>query len=207
MTRVLLVEDSRITRQSIRQLIDFHPDFELIAAIENAANAEILCLRGNIDLILMDVCTADNESGLEAAAKIKHHYPHIKIIIMTSMPEYSFQQKARDAGCDSFWYKEYGDRDLMEVCLQTVSGSRVWPAEAPAIAVGLSSSRELTKRELDILRELAKGEKYEDIAANLGITINTVKYHIKNLLQKTGYKNAMQLVADVVENRLILPKY
>lgn len=207
MTRVLLVEDSRITRRSIQQMIDFHPQFELVAAIENAANAEILCLRGMVDLILMDVCTANNESGLEAAASIKRHYPKIKIVIMTSMPEYSFLKKAREVGCDSFWYKEYGDQDLMEVCEQTMQGISVWPKETPSILVGLIDSRELTQREFDILRELVKGEKYEDIADGLGITINTVKYHIKNLLQKTGYRTTMQLVVDVVEKQLILPNY
>ena len=207
MTRVLLVEDSRITRRSIQQMIDFHPQFELVAAIENAANAEILCLRGMVDLILMDVCTANNESGLEAAASIKRHYPKIKIVIMTSMPEYSFLKKAREVGCDSFWYKEYGDQDLMEVCEQTMQGISVWPKETPSILVGLIDSRELTQREFDILRELVKREKYEDIADGLGITINTVKYHIKNLLQKTGYRTTMQLVVDVVEKQLILPNY
>ena len=62
-------------------------------------------------------------------------------------------------------------------------------------------------REFDIIRELAQGRKYEEIAADLGITPNTVKYHIKNILQKTGYQNTLQLVAEVVEKRLILPKY
>lgn len=61
--------------------------------------------------------------------------------------------------------------------------------------------------EFDIIRELTKGKKYEEIAADLGITLNTAKYHIKNILQKTGYQNTLQLVAEVVEKRLILPKY
>ena len=62
-----------------------------------------------------------------------------------------------------------------------------------------------TGREFDIIRELAQGRKYEEIAADLDITPNTVKYHIKNILQKTGYQNTLQLVAEVVEKRLILP--
>ena len=207
MTRILLVEDSRITRNSIQQMLSFQPDFQIVAAIENAANAEILCLRGNINLILMDVCTADNESGLEAAANIKRRYPQIKIIIMTSMPEHSFIQKARAAGCNSFWYKEYGDQNLLDVIVRTVNGESVWPDAVPSVAVGLTVSDAFSERELVIMRELAKGEKYDDIAQHLGITVNTVKYHIKNLLQKTGYKNTLQLVAEVVEKQMILPKY
>lgn len=179
----------------------------LIGTLENAANAEIVCTRGNVDLILMDVCTVDDESGLEAAAKIKKHHPDIHIIIMTSMPEYSFLQKARDAGCNSFWYKEYGETELLDVMDRTMRGERVYPDETPMVSIGNINSHELTERELIVLRQLALGYKYEEIAHNLDITTNTVKYHIKNLLTKTGYRSTLQLVVDVVSKKLILPKF
>ena len=192
MIQVLVVEDSRITRDAIESQIAKSERYVLYASIENAANAEIACLRGNVDLILMDVCTADEESGLKAAAKIKQYNPKIKIIIMTSMPEHSFIQKAK-----------------AEVCDRVMNGEFVYPEDAPVIRIGYSNSAEFTSREFDIIRELAQGRKYEEIAADLGITPNTVKYHIKNILQKTGYQNTLQLVAEVVEKRLILilPKY
>ena len=109
MVNVLIVEDSRISREAFERHLSASPEYFVIASIENAANAEIACMRNKIDLILMDVCTVDDESGLVAAAKIKRNYPHVKIIIMTSMPEHSFIQKAKDSGCDSFWYKEQGN--------------------------------------------------------------------------------------------------
>ena len=104
MIQVLVVEDSRITRDAIESQIAKSKKYVLYASIENAANAEIACLRGSVDLILMDVCTADEESGLKAAAKIKQYNPKIKIVIMTSMPEHSFIQKAK--ACGSFLYSE-----------------------------------------------------------------------------------------------------
>lgn len=207
MVNVLLVEDSKITRDMVESYVAQSQNYLLIAALENAANAEIVCMRGKVDLILMDVCTADDESGLVAAAKIKKHHPNIHIIIMTSMPEYSFIQKAKDAGCDSFWYKEYGETGLLDVMDRTMQGESVYPDETPTITVGTASSSELTERELTVLRQLALGYKYEEIAENLGVTTNTVKYHIKNLLTKTGYRSALQLVVDVVSKRLILPKF
>lgn len=207
MIQVLVVEDSRITRDAIESQIAKSEKYVLYASIENAANAEIACLRGCVDLILMDVCTADEESGLKAASKIKQYNPKIKIIIMTSMPEHSFIQKAKACGGNGFWYKEYGNTALMEVCDRVMNGEFVYPEDTPVIRIGYSNSAELTGREFDIIRELAQGRKYEEIAADLGITPNTVKYHIKNILQKTGYQNTLQLVAEVVEKRLILPKY
>ena len=116
----------------------------------------------------------------------------------------------------------------MEVCDRVMNGEFVYPEDAPVIRIGYSNSAEFTSREFDIIRELAQGRKYEEIAEDLDITPNTVKYHsrkyeeiaedlditpntvkyhIKNILQKTGYQNTLQLVAEVVEKRLILPKY
>ena len=207
MVNVLIVEDSKITRNTIERLLSAQGEYSVKASIENAANAEIACLSGNIDLILMDVCTADGESGLLAAKSIKLNYPKIKIIIMTSMPEHSFIKKAQDYGCDSFWYKEYGNTDLIDICSRTMNGESVWPTELPVIPVGCTDSTELTEKEYEIIKNLSLGLKYEEIADEMGITVNTVKYHIKNLLQKTGYRNTVQLAVNVIDKRLILPKY
>lgn len=207
MINVLIVEDSRVSRESFERQLSASADYVLIASIENAANAEIACMRNKIDLILMDVCTADDESGLEAAAKIKKNYPRVKVIVMTSMPEHSFIQKAKAGGCDSFWYKEEEDVSLLEICDRTMKGEFVWPDSTPTITIGLARSDEFTDRELDIIRALASGSHYEEISKTLFLSPNTVKYHVKNILQKTGFKSTIQLVAEVVEKRLILPKY
>ena len=207
MVNVLLVEDSKIAREMVEGTIARFKEYRMIASLENAANAEIVCTKGDIDLILMDVCTADDESGLVAAAKIKKHNPGIRIIIMTSMPECSFIKKAKAAGCDSFLYKEYGDADIVGIMDRTMRGESVYPDETPVVPVGCSDSNDLTDRELEVLRQLALGHKYDEIAENLALSANTVKYHIKNLLLKTGYRSTLQLVVDVVSKRLILPKF
>lgn len=207
MVNVLIVEDSRVSREAFERTLSTSPDYLVIASIENAANAEIACMRNKIDLILMDVCTADDESGLVAAAKIKKNYPNVKVIIMTSMPEHSFIQKAKACCCDSFWYKEQGDISLIDICDRTMKGEFVWPESSLTIMIGLARSDEFTDWELDVIRALAAGNRYEEMAETLFMSPNTVKYHVKNILQKTGFRNTIQLVAEVVEKRLILPKY
>lgn len=207
MKNVLIVEDSYISREYIRRLLEASEAFSVTACIENAANADIACLKGHIDLVLMDVCTADDESGLEAAALIKRHYPNIKVIIMTSMPEVSFLRKAKESGCDGFLYKEESEPDLLEACRRVMQGEAVWPEKTPEITVGQIRSSEFTLRELDVIRAMAAGSRYEEIAQQLHISVNTVKYHVKNILQKTGFRSTVQLVAEMVEKRLILPKY
>ena len=207
MVNVLIVEDSRVSRESFERQLSAVENYFVAATLENAANAVIACMRNNIDLVLMDICTADDESGLVAAAKIKAQHPKIRVIMMTSMPEVSFLRKAKESGCDGFWYKEESQFSLVEACDLVMAGELPWPKETPPVMIGLARSDEFTDRELDVIRELALGRRYEEIAASLYVSTNTVKYHIKNVLQKTGFHSAIQLVAEVVEKRLVLPKY
>ena len=207
MINVLIVEDSKISREVFERQLAVAPNYFVVASIENAANAEIACLRNKIDLILMDVCTADDESGLTAAQRIKKNSPQVKIIIMTSMPEHSFLKKAKEYGCDSFWYKELDDISLLDICDRTMNGEFIWPGSTPSVMIGLARSDEFTDRELNVIRALASGMRYDEMAEALYMSSNTVKYHIKNILQKTGFHNTIQVVAEVVEKRLILPKY
>ena len=206
-TGVLIVEDSRIATNMLKSIIEESERYELIDAIENAANAELACLSGRINLVLMDVCTAGDESGLEHARKLKKNHPAIKVIIMTSMPEISFIQKARDAGCDSFWYKETDETTILSVMNRTMDGESVYPSVIPESKLGLIDVNLLTDRELEILRYLTTGASHAQIAKQTNISENTVKYHVKNLLQKTGYSSTTQMVVDAVNKRLILPNY
>ena len=96
MVNVLIVEDSRVSRESFERQLSAAENYFVAATLENAANAVIACMRNNIDLVLMDICTADDESGLVAAAKIKAQHPKIRVIMMTSMPEVSFLCKAKE---------------------------------------------------------------------------------------------------------------
>lgn len=159
------------------------------------------------DLILMDVYTLDGENGIEAAAKIKKDFPRIKIIIVTSMPEESFIRKAREAGCESFWYKDVGVEDLLSVMDRTMAGESVYPDDAPVIKIGLAKSTEFTKRELDVLRELVNGHSQKDIADILGIKYDSVRTHLKSILLKTGYDTPSRFIAEVSHKNYMIPAF
>ena len=78
----------------------------------------------------------------------------------------------------------------------TLQGELVWPSETPPVMLGLARSSELTAREFDVLHQLAHGQSYEQRASELGISLNTVKYHVKNLLAKTGFESTLALVVE-----------
>ena len=206
MTRVIVVDDYRHTRDWCAGIIRESGRYELVAAFANASNAEMPCMAGRADLLIMDVCTADGESGLKMAEKLKPRYPKVKIIIMTSMPEHSFLARARAAGCESFWYKDSG-MDLLEVMDRTMAGESVYPAETPVVYIGEARSSEFSERELEVIRLLVAGMTYTEIADELFISVNTVKDHLRHIYAKTGYSRSLQVVVDAVEHKLILPDY
>lgn len=202
--RILLVDDSKQSQFFIKSMLEERSDIQVVNTIFSAANAELYCLKNQIDLILMDVCTADNASGLVAAAKIKKRYPEIKIIIITSMPEHSFIDKAKEAGCEGFWYKEYGTTEITSVIDAVMEGGICYPEDTPKIMVGLAKSTEFSEREFEVVRLLADGLSRQEIADRLCISPRTVRFYIDELKGKTGHEDTMKMVADFVEQKLII---
>ena len=207
MIHVLLVEDKKMSRDSMESYIKSSGRYELTASITNAGMAEMACMRFSVDLILMDVCTDNNESGLSAAAVIKRHFPKIKIIVVTSMADSDFMRKAREAGAESFWFKETGAMDLLELMDRTMAGESVYPGKAPVVQIGNTLSSEFTPDEMTLLRFLVQGKKDSEISAEMHISVDAVRWHIKELFSKTGYNNRVALACDVINKDLIVPGF
>ncbi len=193
--RVLIVEDQEMPRQLFEIFVRSDPRYVHVASISNASLAMDFCSHGGVDLILMDVLTELGSSGLDAAEEIKKTYPAVKIIIVTSMPESSWLARARRIGVDSFWYKEAQKEPILAVMERTMAGERIWPDDTPTVQIGFTDNHDFSERELDILRELLSGDSNAEIGARLGIAASTVKYHVQNMLEKTGMHTRTELAA------------
>ena len=204
MIRVLIVEDQKMAQENMEAIIRSSENYTLTGTIPNAADAELFCMRSNVDLILMDVCTARDESGIDACAVIKKKFPHIKIIIVTSMAEHTFIEKAKQAQADSFWYKDASRGELLTVMDQTMSGETVFPDKTPEVKLGLTTSYELTNAELDVLQALMQSTSDEDAAKMLSCTKSNIRWHVGRILDKTGYRTRMELLIAVASKNLII---
>ena len=193
MYRVMIVEDDPMARQLLEIYVKDSPNYEIACCIESAAMAEVHCLSKRIDLILMDVCTAMNANGLEASKKIKKYHPEIKIVIITSQPEHTFISSARSIGVDSFWYKSATAEEILSIMDRTMKGESIYPETAPSIALGNALTDAFSKRELEVLRLVVEGEMDTAIAEKLYISVSTVKYHIQNMKERTGFRNRTEL--------------
>ncbi len=204
MIRVLIVEDDPMARQLLEIYVNQSGKYVLESAVESAALAEFCCRTRQVDLVLMDVCTGLNANGIEAAEKIKHYFPDIKIIIVTGQPECSFIDRARSAGVDSFWYKTAGKESLLEIMDRTMAGEHIYPETTPPLQLGNITSELLTERELEVLREVVAGETDAAIAEKLHISLRTVKGHIQTMRAKTGFRNRTELAVRARDCGLII---
>lgn len=203
---VLIVDDQAMPRKFFESIINNSERYELAASVSSASVADIYCAKMSIDLILMDVVMSGGINGIEAAKRIKSSYPNIKILIVTSMPDGSFIKKAREAGVDSFWYKEVQDEPILAVMDRTMAGENVYPDQAPVVFLGNAPSTEFTDRELDVLRCVAAGYSDKEISELLKISYGTERVHLNNLLQKTGCNSRTALAIMAAKTGIVVPE-
>ncbi len=194
--RVLVVDDQNIARGYFEMHVVAAEQYDLAGSLPSAEMALDFCEREPVDLILMDVMMRHGIDGITAAEEIKRRFPQIRIILTTSMAEASWESQARAIGVESFWYKEYSQESLLSIMDRTMAGDSVYPSDPPAVSFGRVTRDELTPRQLDVLRELTAGSTNEEIAEKLCISVFTVKRHIQDLLEKTGFDNRLALAVN-----------
>ncbi len=194
--RVVVVDDQNVSRGFFEMYVRTSTCYELSASLRTARAAVDYADCHEIDLLILDVMMQEGIDGLSAAEIIKQKHPSVKIILTTSASETSWEEKARKIGVESFWYKEYDDRSLLEIMDRTMSGESVYPNSPPRVKFGNAERSDLTERELDVLRELTQSLTNEEIADKLFISVNTVKRHIRNILEKTGFTSRLDLAMN-----------
>ena len=194
--RVVVADDQNISRGFFEMYVRASSNYELAAGLRTAQAAIDYVDKNEADLVIMDVMMQEGIDGLSAAAKIKQSHPEIKVILTTSTSETSWEQKAKDAGIESFWYKEYDEQSLLEIMDRTTEGEHIYPESPPDQEFGRIRRSDLTERELEVLRELTNCLSNEEIAGKLFISVNTVRFHIQNMLSKTGFENRLELAMN-----------
>lgn len=194
--KVVVVDDQNISRGFFEMYVRASSDYELVAGLRTAQAATEYVEDHDVDLLIMDVMMQEGIDGLTAASQIKQKHSEIKIVLTTSTSETTWEQKAKDAGIESFWYKEYDEHGLLEIMERTLSGESVYPSEPPKVTFGNITRADLTDRELEILRELTSNMTSEEIADKLNISTNTVKRHLQNIMEKTGFESRMDLAMN-----------
>ncbi len=194
--KVLIVDDQYVARSFFEIHVEMTKRYELAASLATAEQAVAWCMEYSVDLVIMDVMMKRGLDGLTCARTIKSNHPEIRIILATSTAESRWIEKARQAGIDSFWFKEYSDIPLTQVMDRTMNGESVYPDSLPNPDFGEVTKYDLSKRELEVLRELTRNLTNEEIAEDLHISPSTVKRHIENMIAKTGFRSRVDLAVN-----------
>ena len=200
--QVVVADDRPLPRGFFELTVRSCEGYELAASFSAAGAAVSWCLEHPPQLVILDIMMSQGIDGLTAAARLKSAFPDLRIILATSMAEAKWLDEARKLGIEAFWYKD-SEVPLPEVMDRVMTGEIVYP-DIPQLPIGRVSQTELSDRELDVLRELTACRTNQQIADSLCISVNTVRRHIQNMLDKTGFTDRLELAVHARELHIVV---
>jgi DNA-binding NarL/FixJ family response regulator len=214
--RVLICDDHALFRRGLMMVLEEEDGVEVIAEAADGAEAVDLAARHAPDVVLMDVRMPDI-SGIEATRTIREEMPATRIIMLTVSDDEDDLFEAIKAGATGYLLKEISIDEVADAIRAVVNGrSLLSPQMAAKLITEFSalaqraegvpagaSGPKLTARELEVLRHVAAGGSNKDIAAELGISENTVKNHVRNILEKLHLHSRMEAVMYAVKEKLL----
>ena len=200
--RVLCVDDHPLVREGIAAIINGEPDLELIAEASSGGEAVKTFRTLQPDVTLMDLRLPDM-SGIDAMIAILNESPNARVIILTTFEGDVAIHRSLEAGARAFLLKTMPPKEIVDIIRQVHGGRKRIPPEVAATLAEHLSEEPLTARETEVLRHLAEGNRNRDIAELLFIAEETVKVHIKHIMEKLGASDRTQAVAIAVRRGII----
>ncbi|WP_449538510.1 response regulator [Ferdinandcohnia sp. Marseille-Q9671] len=206
--RILVADDHHVVRRGLVFFLKTQNELEIIGEAANGKEALELAKSLKPDLILMDLVMPEMD-GIEATMLIKKELPKIKIMILTSFSDIDHVIPALEAGASGYQLKDIQPDELVTAIKKIMNGeNQLHPKATSHVLANLSNKQnhmkeELTKRELDVLKEIASGKSNKEIASTLFITEKTVKTHVSNLLAKLELADRTQAALYAVKHRLV----
>jgi DNA-binding NarL/FixJ family response regulator len=209
--KILIADDHHVVRRGLVFFLKTQKDIEVIGEAKNGQEAVEMTKRLNPDLVLMDLDMPIMD-GIEATKQIKADLPNMKIMILTSFSDQDHVIPAIEAGASGYQLKDIEPDELVRTIKRLLSGeNQLHPKATSHLLSHMSNknrvikqpSEDLTKRELEVLLEIAKGKSNKEIASSLFITEKTVKTHVSNVLAKLDLQDRTQAALFAVKNGLI----
>jgi len=213
--RVLIVDDHALFRRGLEIVLEPEPDIVVVGEASDGHEATAKAQELMPDVVLMDV-RMPRRSGIEAAREIKEMLPHVRILMLTVSEEEADLYEAIKAGASGYLLKEISTEEIPQAIRSVVSGqSRISPSMASKLLTEFATMSKqaaerrlmppprLTERETEVLKLVANGLNNRDIARELFISENTVKNHVRNILEKLHLHSRMEAVVYAVRQNIL----
>ena len=209
--RILIADDHAVVRSGLRALLQADPDLEVVGEAGDGMETLRLAETLHPDTVLLDI-TMPPEDGIKTAKRLKEEHPEIIVLFLTMHEDESLLHEALRAGASGYVIKRAEESEIIQAIHATSHGDiYVHPAMTRALLHQPvmtehrrgSPATVLTRRELDVLRLLAKGNTNRQIAGLLGLSMRTVENHRANLMGKLGLASRVELVNYAEENNLL----
>jgi NarL family two-component system response regulator LiaR len=208
---ILIVDDHEVVRQGLRAYLDAQPDFAVVGEASSGEGAVQLAMEYLPDVVLMDLVMS-GMGGVQATRRVKDVTPRSQIVVLTSYHQDEFIYPALQAGAISYVLKDVVMEDLANAIRKAAQGEAVLhPKVAERVIQEINGAKgavfnpytELTNREMEILRLIARGLSNSEIAESLVISENTVKGHVSNILSKLHLADRTQAAVFACEQGLV----
>jgi DNA-binding NarL/FixJ family response regulator len=200
--RILSVDDHPLLSEGIATMINSQPDMELVAQASSGREAVLQYRKHRPDVTLMDLRLPDL-SGIEALIAIRTEFSEARIVMLTTFEGDVEIQRALQAGARGYLLKNMPPSEILDVIRKVHAGKTRVPAEVAAQLAEHMGDEKLTAREIEVLQRVSGGNRNRDIAELLFISEETVKVHIKHIMDKLGAKDRTQAIAIAVRRGII----
>ncbi len=200
--RILSVDDHPLLREGIAMIIKKQPDMALVAQASSGTEGIQYYREHRPDVTLMDLRLPDL-SGIDAMIAIRAEFPEARVIILTTFEGDVEIQRALEAGARGYLLKNMPPSELVEGIRQVHAGKKRVPPEIASHLAEHFSDEALTAREIDVLRHIAGGNRNRDIGERLFISEETVKVHVKHIMEKLGATDRTQAIAIAARRGII----
>jgi len=210
--RVLIADDHLVVREGLRQILETQPDLVPVGEAVDGVDAVRLALELHPNVVLMDL-RMPRLDGLEAIGRIRAEAPEVAVVILTTYDEDDLMAKGMRAGARGYLLKDTDRETLFRtvraaargetLLLPNVAGKLFDHIESGEKRPVKGHALELTEREIEVLKAVARGERNKEIAARLGITERTVKAHLSSIFNKLGVDSRAAAIAEAMANGLL----
>lgn len=199
---ILVVEDHPLMRLGIAAIIDAQPDMRTVAQAGSGEEAVELCARTQPDILLVDL-RLPGMSGVEVIRSIRQHGSRAKFVVLTTYDGDEDIHQALEAGAGGYLIKGMPAATLLDALRRVHAGSRYLPHPLAKILESRMPDSDLSPREREVLALIVAGKSNKEIAAQLGISRATVKFHVSVIFSRMGVEDRTQAAVAALQRGLV----